>query len=225
MNRPPRLPEVLRAGPSAPSVAGRCRGPARDERSRSLTRTGGVLGGRYRDPYLLGTDAQIDVPVAAVAEAHPELRELRAAAPDRATAPGHGSPGRSSPRWTKSRVPAIAPRWMPSAVVPPWTSATSPVSASSQYVQASGRWTRARTQAWTRALSVEPCAGAVQVVIDGGVPGVVVEWISPTGGTSKRVPRREEIAQHQHIGLFGGLIAVDRVALRLQDPVQPADVP
>ena len=54
-------------------------------------------------------------------------------------------------------MPAIAPRWMPSAVVPPCTSATSLFSARCRNCHASSGWYRARTQALTTALSVEPC--------------------------------------------------------------------
>jgi hypothetical protein len=36
--------------------------------------------------------------------------------------------------------------------------------------------------------------------------------------------RRQQVEDHQHVGLLGHLVAVRRVALRLQDPVEPLDV-
>lgn len=50
----------------------------------------------------------------------------------------------------------MAPRWMPSPVVPPWMSAMSDRRASWQNFQASLRRARARTQPCTRPLRVEP---------------------------------------------------------------------
>ncbi len=69
-----------------------------------------------------------------------------------------------------------------------------------------------------------PVAGAGQVVVDGAAPEVVVEAVSQPREEGDEFVRREEVAEHEDVGLFGRLVAVDAVALRLQDPVKPADV-
>lgn len=68
-------------------------------------------------------------------------------------------------------------------------------------------------------------AGAGQIVVDGAAPEIVVEAVAQPREEGDEFVRREEVAEHEDVGLFGGLVAVDAVALRLQDPVKAADVP
>lgn len=67
-------------------------------------------------------------------------------------------------------------------------------------------------------------AGAGQVVVDGAAPEVVVEAVAEPGEEGDEFVRREEVAEHEDVGLLGGPVVVDAVPLGLQDPVQPADV-
>lgn len=66
--------------------------------------------------------------------------------------------------------------------------------------------------------------GAIQVVGDRRAPRLVVEPVSETVEQGPQLGRVEEIAEHECVGLLGRLIAVDRVPLGLQDPVEPTDV-
>ena len=61
------------------------------------------------------------------------------------------------PRWIRSSVPDITPRWMPSLVVPPWTSPMSLSSASMKRSHELSGSSAARTAACVTKLSVEPC--------------------------------------------------------------------
>ncbi len=54
-------------------------------------------------------------------------------------------------------LPAMAAMWIPSAVVPPWMSATSDISTCWKYCMARLRFPRASTHACTTPLSVDPC--------------------------------------------------------------------
>ena len=128
------------------------------------------------------------------------------------------------PRWTRSRVPAMAPRWMPSPVVPPWRSAMSASRASWQYVQAP-----ARRPGEDPAVDEAAEGGAVAGAAAGSsrrcaAPGLVVQAVPQPAEELLELAGREEVAEHEHVGLLGGLVAVDRVALGLQDPVEAADV-
>ena len=68
----------------------------------------------------------------------------------------------------------------------------------------------ASTQAWTRALSVEPWLVRPQVVVDGRAARCRrrARWPSRRKSAASS-PGREEVAEHQHVGLLGRLVAVD----------------
>ena len=66
--------------------------------------------------------------------------------------------------------------------------------------------------------------GPVQVVVHGSGNLFRGEPIAQPGEQLPQFVGGEQVEQHQHVGLFGGLVAVDVVVVRLQDAVQALDV-
>lgn len=64
----------------------------------------------------------------------------------------------------------------------------------------------------------------MQVVVDGQRNLLGGEAVAHPGEQFAQLVGGEQIEQHQHVGLLGGLVAGDAVVVRLQDPVQALNV-
>src|SRR5674476_1320961 len=66
--------------------------------------------------------------------------------------------------------------------------------------------------------------GPLQVVVDGSRDGVGYEGIAEPFEDRSQLGGREQVEQHEHIGLLGGLVGIGRVVLALQDAIEAGDV-
>src|SRR4029450_8353532 len=64
-----------------------------------------------------------------------------------------------------------------------------------------------------------------EVVVDRSRDRVLLEVVAEAREQVAELVGREEVEEHEHVGLLRDLVAVRSVALPLQDPVEPADVP
>ena len=66
--------------------------------------------------------------------------------------------------------------------------------------------------------------GALGVVADGARRGLLVEGVAEPREQLRQLVHGEEVEEHEHVRLLGHLVAVGRVALLLEDPVEALDV-
>ena len=66
--------------------------------------------------------------------------------------------------------------------------------------------------------------GALGVVEDGARHGLLVEGVAEPREQLRQLVHGEEVEEHEHVRLLARLVAVGRVALVLEDPVEALDV-
>ncbi len=66
--------------------------------------------------------------------------------------------------------------------------------------------------------------GTAEVVLDGCGDERRLQRIAEIGKQLSQLVGRQQVEEHEDIGLFGGLVGVDRTSLSLQDPVEALDV-
>ena len=120
-------------------------------------------------------------------------------------------------------VPAMAPRWMPSAVVPPRTRASSLCRTANEQVPGRfpvppGRHPGLDDPAERRSMG-RPPAVVLEVAVDQLLVVDVAEPLQQLG----QLFRRQEVEQHDDVRLLGHLVAIRAVPFGLQDAIQPVD--
>ena len=116
--------------------------------------------------------------------------------------------------------------WMPSLVVPPWTSANVALQRDEEPLPGALRVEPGENAGVGDEAQRRAVRGALVVVGDVLAPpcrdAIVVA--QPLEQPPQLIGREQE-EQHHRVGLLGELVAVRVVALGAQDPVQPLDVP